>query len=109
MIRAAEAIESARLVFREYLTHRPHVPDDIGARLSAGCQRDGADWIVEVVLHSSDPNAGKLGLGADLRGPMPQLVATIRVAGQSGHATLEEWVLPIWQAEPTSDGQMPEQ
>jgi hypothetical protein len=109
MISVAEARESARLVFREYLTNRPHVPDDIAARMSIGCRRDGADWIVVVALHSGDPKAGKTGLEADLHGPRPQLVATIRVAGQSGHATLEEWVLPIWQAESTGDGRMPEQ
>ena len=98
MIKPDEAGEAARLVFREHLTRQPRVPDDIAKRLAVGYLRDGRDWIVQVTLMSADPEAGALGLAADLDGPLPPLVAAIRVDGVTGHATLEEWALPIWQA-----------
>ncbi len=107
MVKLDEAIESARLVFREYLTGR-HVPDEIVARLSVGAHRDGVDWIVTVVLMSGDPTAGEQGLAADLIGPRPELVAAIRVDGQTGHAAIEEWALPIWQLHPQDDSQVRE-
>jgi hypothetical protein len=99
VIKLEKALESAREIFREYLADR-HVPDDVGPRLGVGAHLDGVDWIVTVVLHRPGAIESSKGLVEDLIVPGPDLVAVIRVDGQTGRASLERWVLPIWQPQP---------
>src|SRR5437868_3144970 len=95
---AKRAEAAAKAKFQEYLAGR-HVREDLVPRLSVGFVREDRDWVYTIHLHDEKADGSK-GLYEDLIQPRPHLVATIRVDEQTGQASIEEWIIPIWEVDP---------
>lgn len=91
---AKRAEAAAKAKFQEYLAGRP-VREDFVPRLSLGYMREGRDWVFTILLADEKADGSK-GLYEDLIQPRPEHVGTIRVDEQTGEASIEEWIIPIW-------------
>lgn len=96
---AQRAEEAARVAFQTYLAGR-RVRQDLLPRLSRGMQREGKDWLFTIVLADEEADGSK-GLAEDLIQPPSKVIATIRVDGETGQASIENWDIPIWETGPS--------